>query len=197
MEVKRLITIDEQFEAGKEAFIKKEYEEACKLLRLALSNLQEPPCNNDIIFWLEKAELCRKHFYSSCFYQELEFYEEALEHLEQVYPFVEEMEWPFNSLLGSVYHLKQNSDGQYGYSTESKEWIIKPSFDEAHPFREAHARVRIKNKWGFIDRRGVLVVKAIYDKVEDFENGLALVERDGQHFVVNKLGIELEQVEVD
>ncbi len=197
MEIKRFTTIDEQFEAGKQAFMEKDFQEACKLLRLALGNIQEPTHNNDIIYWLEKAELCRKHFEAACFYQELEFYEESYEHMKELYPFVEEMSWPWHNVEGQIYILKKDISGKYGYQNKDGVWKIDPLFEKAYLFREGHARVNINGKIGFIDRKGVQVVKPIYEEADDFENGLALVKRDGQSFMINRLGVELEQVEVE
>lgn len=42
-------------------------------------------------------------------------------------------------------------------------------------FTEGRARVRIKGKWGFIDKSGILTINPIYDQAKDFREGLAAV----------------------
>lgn len=44
-------------------------------------------------------------------------------------------------------------------------------------FKEGLSRVKIKGKWGFIDKTGKIVVNPIYDEAQDFREGLAAVAK--------------------
>ena len=53
--------------------------------------------------------------------------------------------------------------------------LAAPAFDEAWLFNEGLAGVQIKGKWGFIDRRGKLVIPAKFDSADSFCGGRAVV----------------------
>ena len=53
--------------------------------------------------------------------------------------------------------------------------VIPPQFDQADSFREGLARVKIGQKWGYIDKQGKLVVQPQLDEADSFSDGLALV----------------------
>jgi hypothetical protein len=53
--------------------------------------------------------------------------------------------------------------------------LAAPDFEEAWLFNEGLAGVRINGKWGFIDRRGKLVIPAKFDAADSFCGGLAVV----------------------
>lgn len=44
------------------------------------------------------------------------------------------------------------------------------------------------NLWGFINAKGETVIPFVYNRVDDFENGLCKVEKNGQQLVINKSG---------
>ena len=46
----------------------------------------------------------------------------------------------------------------------------------------------MKNKYGFINKKGKTVVKPVYDRVSKFCNGLAYVEKNGRAFYIDKTG---------
>jgi len=41
---------------------------------------------------------------------------------------------------------------------------------------------------GFINSKGEVIVPIIYDKVKDFDDGIALVEKDGEYGFIDKTG---------
>jgi hypothetical protein len=47
-------------------------------------------------------------------------------------------------------------------------------------FKEGLARIKVKGKWGFIDKTGKVVVNPIYDDAKDFNDGLAAVSKKDQ-----------------
>ena len=62
-------------------------------------------------------------------------------------------------------------------------------FDEVGDFRARMARVKLDNKWGFINERGVEVIDYQYEDAGDFHNGRAMVKAKGKWGFVDKTGI--------
>ena len=73
-----------------------------------------------------------------------------------------------------------------GWGQEEWHWAggMEPQFDEVRAFSEGLAAVKLGGKWGFIDKKKVIVVSFKYDEVKDFNEGLAAVKlRFGWGFV--------------
>jgi hypothetical protein len=80
-------------------------------------------------------------------------------------------------------------DHKWGYEDQAGRLIIQPQFDEAEPFSEGLARVRVGGsrgtllgapfvdggRWGFINEEGVMVIKPRFYSAENFVNGRAYV----------------------
>ena len=58
--------------------------------------------------------------------------------------------------------------------------IISFQYDYASSFKNGFARVRKKWKYGIIDKTGKEVVECIYDDIQNFNEGLFVVEFDGK-----------------
>ena len=41
--------------------------------------------------------------------------------------------------------------------------IIQPVYDDALPFKEGLATVRLNGKYGFIDKSGKMIIQSVYD----------------------------------
>ena len=52
---------------------------------------------------------------------------------------------------------------------------IEPLFDEADSFTQGRARVKLGDKWGYIDKTGTFVINPQLDEAEPFSAGIALV----------------------
>ena len=65
--------------------------------------------------------------------------------------------------------------GKFGYMDSSGKVVIKPRFDQAYPFTEGVAAVRIGNKAGFIDPSGQPVAPFRFNTASPFSDGLAEV----------------------
>jgi hypothetical protein len=89
--------------------------------------------------------------------------------------------------------------GKWGYMNMTGTVTIAATFDFARPFAEGLAPVNQggkvlhgvvdAGKWGFIDLSGQFVIAPVYDDVHGvFQDGLALVEKDGHQFYINKSG---------
>ena len=51
--------------------------------------------------------------------------------------------------------------------------------------------VKYENKWGYLDAKGRLAIKAHYDGASYFNNGFASVKKGDKFFVINKAGSEI------
>lgn len=71
--------------------------------------------------------------------------------------------------------IPKKQNGKWGYINNSKEWIIKPKFEEAKIFSEGVAAVKSKGKWGYINPEGKWTIKPIYGNAKTFQEGLAAV----------------------
>ncbi len=56
---------------------------------------------------------------------------------------------------------------------------IYPIFQEARPFINGYAAVKYNDKWGFINKSGLVIIDLIYDEVKDFYKNVCCVKRDG------------------
>ncbi|OPZ92615.1 MAG: KWG Leptospira [Firmicutes bacterium ADurb.Bin419] len=50
-------------------------------------------------------------------------------------------------------------NGKYGYIDESGNFIIDAKFDDGEEFKEGLAPVKLKEKWGFINKKGKYIWK--------------------------------------
>jgi len=92
------------------------------------------------------------------------------------------------------------SKNKYGYFDEWGNVVIKPEFDYARSFVDSMAAVCqgcqfirigehdevIGGKWGFINIKGELQIPFIYDKVSNFDNGSAKVEKKGKSTTISR-----------
>ncbi len=78
--------------------------------------------------------------------------------------------------------IPMKSGALYGYARQDGEWAVPPQFDDALPFSEGLAAVRVGDAdtglWGYIDAAGTLVIKPNYAGAFFFSEGLAVVTVD-------------------
>ena len=53
---------------------------------------------------------------------------------------------------------------------------------------ESLAKVKLNNKWGFIDKTGKPVIRFEYEQAVSFQNGKARVQKNGKWFWIDKSG---------
>lgn len=75
-----------------------------------------------------------------------------------------------------------------GYINVKTQELIKPQFEDGNEFSEGFAGVKnINDKWGFIDKKGNLVIPYKYDDIDwHFENDSIQVELNSKEFYINK-----------
>jgi WG containing repeat len=70
--------------------------------------------------------------------------------------------------------------------------IIAPKYQEVSWFSQGMAGVKINDKWGFIDNKGILVIQPKYQQVDLFgTNGLSRVVLNDKWGVIDKTGKEI------
>ncbi len=73
-------------------------------------------------------------------------------------------------------------DGKYGYVAESGTVVIPPQFDDAMPFSEGLAAVRVGDaqggRWGYIKRDGTFAIQPRFSGASFFSDGLAVITVD-------------------
>ena len=70
-------------------------------------------------------------------------------------------------------------------------------YDDTDSFSEGHAKVRLNDKWGYIDKTGKEVTPLKYDTAYDFSGGLACVKLDDQYGFIDKTGKEVIPLRYD
>ena len=58
---------------------------------------------------------------------------------------------------------------------ESNKWNIEPQFDYADHFRNNLALVKVKGKYGFINKQGTFIIKPVYNYARNFVDGFAVI----------------------
>ena len=66
--------------------------------------------------------------------------------------------------------------------------LTAPKFDDIIKFSDILTRVKVNEKYGFVDTTGKIVVEPQFDFIFDFCNGFAKVEIDNKRGFVNKYG---------
>lgn len=79
-------------------------------------------------------------------------------------------------------------DQKRGYVDQQGNIIINPQFDDATPFREDLAAVKIGGKWGYINTDGIIAINPQFDVATFFCNDLALVRLEDKWGYINKAG---------
>jgi hypothetical protein len=88
--------------------------------------------------------------------------------------------------------VKRN--GKYGYLDCITGLEITPiKYDEGNLFRWfSEAKVRVGNKWGFVDKTGKEIIPLIYDEASFFENEKSKVKLGDREFYIDKTGKEVK-----
>jgi hypothetical protein len=67
-------------------------------------------------------------------------------------------------------------EGRCGYRDFQGHWVVEPRYDDAVPFAEGRAAVKVGKLWGFIDGAGELVIPPRFQEPSYFSEGLAQVK---------------------
>jgi hypothetical protein len=74
---------------------------------------------------------------------------------------------------------------------------FEPKFDVVYSFSEGFARVRLDDKWGFIDTKGNYLVEPKFNFIDEFSAGFAHVNLDDKWGIIDKKGNCLFETKFD
>jgi hypothetical protein len=86
---------------------------------------------------------------------------------------------PLRSVLKGQLERK-NSGEKVGFIDATGAFKIPPTFDEALPFSEGLAAVRVGEKWGFIDTGGKIAIEPKFEATFYFREGVGVVMTDSK-----------------
>ena len=73
--------------------------------------------------------------------------------------------------------------------TKNAQMFIEPRFDEAQPFSEGLAAVRVRNQWLYLDTEGNIAISPRFlDHVAPMRNGMSWIEKNGMWAYINQEG---------
>jgi hypothetical protein len=81
----------------------------------------------------------------------------------------------------------RTADGKWGYNKGGKT-VIEAKFDNVVPFQNGTARIKVGDKYGFIDESGKILVEPKYVAAGRFIDGLAPVKIDANFGYIDKSG---------
>lgn len=92
--------------------------------------------------------------------------------------------------------FRNPSDYMWGYVDTNLKKVISYKYDDACPFNQGLAPVKVDGKWGFIDKKGKTVIKTQYESFlimdgytyQVFADGLAVVKKDGKWGAIDQKG---------
>jgi len=109
--------------------------------------------------------------------------------------------WGFIDLAGKeVIELRFSSVGdfsegraladylRFGYLNRVGDWVLRPRFQAASPFREGVAAVKLDGKWGYIQTNGDWFILPRFEDAKPFQNGRAFASCHGNSVVVTRRG---------
>lgn len=88
-------------------------------------------------------------------------------------------EFPFDASFGfqeGFALVRQNKDQSFYFLDKTGKRLTTPAIEDARPFSEGLAAVRIGGKWGYIDKAGKVVIEPQFIEAGDFREGLAPAE---------------------
>jgi len=82
-------------------------------------------------------------------------------------------------------------NGKIGFVDASGQFRIDPVFDEALPFSDGLAAVRVGHLWGFIDTGGRQVIPPTFKDAYYFHEGVGIAETGEKYVLIDNTGKEL------
>ena len=93
--------------------------------------------------------------------------------------------------------IVQMFDRAYITIDKSGTEVSKGSYDEQYPYRNGRSRIKVENKYGYVNTDGIRIDTTLYLKASNFENDKAIVQaRDGYYIIDTHLN-RLTQVPYD
>lgn len=96
----------------------------------------------------------------------------------------------FSDGMAQAFVAGSNSDNRNGFIDTTGKLVIPLSFSSVYDFKEGLAAFRVESLWGFINKKGKVVIKPQFDEVEfeGFKKGLCKARIDHQWGYINQKG---------
>lgn len=98
--------------------------------------------------------------------------------------------WVFTEGMAKVLTTKSDNSKVYGFLDRKGQFAITPQFDQAYPFSDGMANVRIGKNSGYVDKKGRMEISdSIMKCVSSFFRGYAIVENgNGDYGLIDSKG---------
>lgn len=91
--------------------------------------------------------------------------------------------WVFTEGMAKVLTTKSDNSKVYGFLDRKGQFAITPQFDQAYPFSDGMANVRIGKNSGYVDKKGRMEISdSIMKCVSSFFRGYAIVENGNDDY---------------
>ncbi|ACB85126.1 WG repeat-containing protein [Natranaerobius thermophilus] len=80
---------------------------------------------------------------------------------------------------------------------EDFNFIVEPKYEDAWPFSEGLARVKLDGLWGFVDEDGKEEIEPKYEHASRFSEGYSSIRLDGESGYIDKTGEYLKEPKFD
>jgi hypothetical protein len=77
-------------------------------------------------------------------------------------------------------------------NSKGEELNVSHTIKDAREYSNGLVAIKVKNKWGYMDTVGEMVIPPIYKRITDFDNGFAGVSNKIGFFIIDKTGNEQE-----
>jgi hypothetical protein len=114
--------------------------------------------------------------------------------IHREYPAAQAADKIFPSSEGYRMIIRNN---RAGFIDELGRLRIANRYEDAQPFREGLAAVRILGKWGFINKEDKVVINPTFDEVTQFRNGLCIVKQAGKYGMIDPTGLRILECRYD
>lgn len=98
----------------------------------------------------------------------------------------------YNEIDYPFIHVAKN--GKWGVVNKLNEIIIPfvyDSYESIKPFKNNYAAVKVNEKWGFVDLKGMIVIEPIFERVEDYTPPFIIVKNREKWGAINIEGVEI------
>ncbi|MCE5197590.1 MAG: WG repeat-containing protein [Armatimonadota bacterium] len=84
--------------------------------------------------------------------------------------------------------LQKSKSFMWGFVNRTGTFIVSPQFEDAYPFSNGYAAVRVNGRYGFVDSQAKIVIKPQFEFVCNFSDDLAAVLVAGKWGYIDKTG---------
>ena len=91
--------------------------------------------------------------------------------------------------IGEQGIISAGINNRFGIVNTTCGTVSEFKWDEIGSFQNNRCRVKKDGCWGFVDQNGLLIVRCLYDRVENFRNDISIVtDRSGYRWVIDPFG---------